>query len=180
MQPVNAETFARQDNNDRLLFEEPVDLVRLFLGETIGGIHGWTPATPGPPPLYADRNASTFIPRAPVRPYLPSGYGGSTAIDEQPKQQPRQQPRRQTRQGETVQIVLNGLLRNGDIIRYGSEDFRLSWLIPQVAGVDAPILTIFFDTTTGLISYKDDNGVIFPFGSGGGSGAITEIDGGGA
>ena len=162
------ETFETYIDDENLLYSE--ELAVELLSES-SGIHGWTPVTPGPPPLYADRNASTFIPRAPVRLARPTGMGGGEQSN------PLQQDRRQTRQGETVQIVLNGLLRNGDIIRTSSQDFRLSWLVPRMAGSDAPVLTIFYDTSTGFVSYKDENGVVFAF-SGSGSGS-SGIDGGG-
>ena len=152
------ETFETYIDDENLLYAE--ELAVELLSES-SGIHGWTPVTPGPPPLYADRNASTFIPRAPVRLARPTGMGGGEQSN------PLQQDRRQTRQGETVQIVLNGLLRNGDIIRTSSQDFRLSWLPPRSEPSAAQARAIFYDTTTGYVSYMDDNGVVWPLGGSG-------------
>lgn len=167
MQPVHPETFELLIDDEELLAAE--DLAVELLSEQFG-ITDWNPWVPSPPPLTTNRLASTFIPRAPSRIAQPAGQPGGG-------QNPVQQDRRLTRQGETVQIVLNGLLRNGDIIRIGTQDFRLSWLIPHLAGADAPNLTIFYNTTTGFVSYKDENGVVFAF-TGGGSGSGS-IDGGG-
>jgi hypothetical protein len=133
--------------------------------ESAFGFNGWSPVTPSPPPIYADRLSGAFINRAPVR---------QTRAEDAGK--PQKQDPRLTAATEKIAIVLNALLRRAEIIRVGTNDFRLSWLIPHVPGDEALNLTIFYDTDTNLISYKDENGVVIPIGGGGGgSGTVLSF-----
>lgn len=145
-------TFEPYIDDEGLLAAE--DLAVELLSESTS-IFGWTPVTPGPPPIYTASLSNAFITRAPVR--------QAPKIEGMPvKQDPRQ-----TRNTEQTSILLNALLRRVDIIRVGPQDFRLSWIPPQMAGSVAPIGTLFLDTSTGLFSMKDVNGVVIPIGSGG-------------
>lgn len=170
MYPVHAVTFGQStDADDLLLEEEAIEAIEEYLRTeaAFGGVIGWSPVTPGPPPIYTARLGGQFINRAPVRLARPAEEG-----------MPQKQDTRQTSNTERVSIVLNALLRRTEIIRVGVQDFRLSWIPPQFAGVDAPIGTLFLDTTTGLLSIKDINGVVIPIGGsggGGGSGTVTSF-----
>lgn len=153
---VDPTTFARQDNDEELLYELAEELAELeSLAQNIGVV-GWSPVNPGPPPIYTARLANSFINRAPVRLSRPANEG-----------MPQKQDTRQTSNTERVSILLNALLRRAEIIRVGTQDFRLSWIPPQFAGTEAPIGALFIDTTTGLLSIRDINGVVIPIGSGG-------------
>ncbi len=72
-----------------------------------------------------------------------------------------------TRFTEAVSMVINALFDSGDIYQTSPQKFAISYIIPQVAGADAQIGQLFVDTTTGLVSIKDINGVVIPVGSGG-------------
>lgn len=171
---VDPTTFARQDDDEELLLEEE-ELLALL--DSTFGLIGWNPWVPNPPPLTTRLSQSAFINRAPVR------------LDRQETQQagifddltggskaPQKQDPRLTAATEKLSALVNALLRRGDIMRLVNADFRLSWLIPQLTGVAAPNLTIFYNTTTGLVSYKDENGVVIPIGTGAGGG-ITQLTG---
>lgn len=163
MFPVNPVTFELNTGGEELLLGEE-ELLEGFTDASFGAVFGWTPVTPGPPPIYTARLSNAFVTRAPIR--------SAPQIEGMPvKQDPRQ-----TRHTEQVEGILNALLRRVEIIRVGVKDFRLSWIPPQMAGVDAPIGTLFLDTSTGFLSLKDINGVVIPIGSGG---SLVSLDFGG-
>lgn len=163
MQPVNPDTFELKIDDEELLVSG--ELAVELLSSDQFGFNNWAPWVPNPPPLTVDRLGGTFIPRAPVRLTQAPGQGTTSS------QGPLKQDPRMTRMTETVAMVINALVRNGDIYRSGGQDFAISYVIPQVAGVDAQIGQLFYDTTTDLVSWKDDNGVVIPVGTG--------VDGGG-
>lgn len=153
MQFCHPATFETYIDDEGLLSKE--DLAVELLSESTS-IFGWTPGTPGPPPIYTARLSNQFVTRAPVRLTRPDNDS-----------MPVRQDSRQTRNTEQTSIIFNALLRRVEIIRVGPQDFRLSWIPPQFAGSDAPNGTLFLDTSTGLLSIKDVNGVVIPIGSGG-------------
>jgi len=157
---IDPVTFVFDDEEDNVLLAR-IAARKLLIAEAEAeeesfGFSNWSPVTPGPPPIYTARLSGQFINRAPVRYKRPDDEG-----------LPQKQDRRQTSNTERVSILLNALLRRADIIRVGIQDFRLSWIPPSMTGAEAPNLTIFLDTTTGLLSIKDINGVVIPIGTGG-------------
>lgn len=161
MQQCHPVTFELFIDDEALLAQE--DLAVDLLSDQFG-ITNWNPWVPNPPPITQNRVGSQLVPRSPVRLAMPPSRGPGGQFDQPP---PEKQDRRQTRNTEILSMIVNALLRRADIICVGTQDYRLSWLIPEYAGVDAPVGTLFLDTTTGLLSLKDINGVIIPIGSGG-------------
>lgn len=172
---INPETYEFDDEDEEYYAYRRSVLSTLYAESEDDAFpeSNWNPFVPNPPPLTTNRLKGRLIPRAPIRLDNPmqggqSGQGGGLP----PKQDPRM-----TRFTEAVQMVINALFDSGDIYSTAPQKFAISYIIPQIPGSEAQLGQVFYNTDTGMVSWKDNNGVVFGFTSAGGLGAI---DGGSA